>query len=248
MKRIFQTTFLCGMIAISLLSSCKKSTDNPVTSTPTTSALSVTVGDGYGALAAVTSVSYSTIAGITIPINVNTAVAVFRNTSGSSTMVDGGTVTLNSKTLSKQSNNAYVYQNLTDMLTFPPVTWSVSGSGSVPAINYTDDKNMPSYSGYSTLPSSISRATDLTIDLSGMVSDADSVYCQVADNAKHYLLKRVAGNAGTAVFTASELSAFTAGTGLVQVAPWNYKQEDISGKTFYFINETCYTKVGITIN
>ncbi len=251
MNRILRTTLLSGAVALTLLSSCKKSADNPLdTSTPSsTSALSVTINDGWGALAAVTSVSYTTVAGITFPLNVNTAVAAFRSSAGSTTFIDGGTVMLNSKTLTKQSGNAYVYQNLTDPISFPPVTWSVSGAGSIPAINYTDDKNMPAFTGYNSLPSSVSRSTDLTVSLSGMITDADSVYCQIAGSGNKSILKRVAGNASQVVFTAAELSALGTTTGgLIQVAPWNYKKEDISSKTFYFINETCYSKVGITIN
>lgn len=242
--------FFAGMLAFAL-TSCDKSVDNPIdnNTSSTPAALSVSVNDGYGALAAVTSVSYTTVAGITLPVNVNTAVAVFRSSSGSSSFIDGGTVKLNTKSLSKQSNNSYVYQNLLDPVSFPPVTWDVSGSASVPAFTFTDDKPMPTFSGYSTLPSSVSRSADLTVSLSGMISDADSVYVHIAGSGSNSVLKRVAGNASQVVFTAAELSALgTSSTGIIQVAPWNYKQEDFNSKTFYFVNETCYSKIGISIN
>jgi len=250
MKNFLKSTIFAGGCAILLLSACSKTSEvvpeNPVTTSP--SAPTITMSDGFGALAAVRSVSYTTVAGITIPLEVNTAVAAFPTAMGSSTFVDAGTVTLNGKGLTKSSNNAYVYQNLTDPLSFSTITWNVSGSASVPAITYTDDKSIPDYSGFSTLPTTVTRSAGVTISLGSAISNADSVYVTLTDYSNHQILKRVSGSAAECVFSASELSGFVAGQGMVQVCPWNYKAEDISSKRFYFIIESAYTKQGITIN
>jgi hypothetical protein len=240
---------MAGTVASLVLSGCSKTSTTPDTpSTTTASAPTITVSDGYGALAAVRSVSYTTVAGYTIPLEVNTAVAVFTTTPGGSTFVDGGTVSLNSKSLTKSSGNAYVYQNLTDPLSFSTLNWSVSGSSSVPAISYTDDRPIPDFSGFSTLPTTITRASGVTISLGSAISNADSVYVVVTDYSNHRIMKRLGGNASECAISSSELSSFVAGQGMVQVCPWNLKAEDINDKKFYFIIETAYTKQGITIN
>ncbi|MFZ4522249.1 MAG: hypothetical protein ACOYNC_11110 [Bacteroidales bacterium] len=249
MKINFRTFLLAGALASVMISGCAKKSDVTPTTTPTTSsAPTITISDGYGALAAVRSVSYTTVAGMTIPMEVNTAVAVFTTTAGGGTFVDGGTVTLNTKALTKSSNNAYSYQNLTSPLSFSTLAWSVTGSGSVPAISYTDDRPIPDYSGFSSLPATITKSAGVTIALGSDISNADSVYVVVSDYNSHSILKRVSGSASSCTISAAELSGFTAGQGMVQVCPWNLKSEDFSSKKFYFIIESAFTKMGITIN
>jgi hypothetical protein len=250
MKKRLNISLLAGLMITIMISGCSKSTSTDTPTTPSTpSTPTPSFSDGWGLMAAVTSVSYTVVAGITIPMSVNTATAAFQSAAGSSTYVDAGTVTLNAKTLTKSTNTVYLYNNLQDPLDFTQVSWNVSGAGSVPAINYTNDRPMPDYSGFSTLPSTISRSGDLTISLSGTISDADTVYLTISGTNGKYLMKRVAGNAAQCIFTASELSTLSAGTGgLIQVTPWNYKIEDFNNKKFYFVNEKAYTKSGITLN
>ena len=250
MKHLIKSVVIAGTLVSLMISGCTKTSEVvPETTTPTAAAApTITISDGYGALAAVRSVSYTTIAGMTIPLEVNTAVAAFTTTMGGSTFVDGGTVTLNTKALTKSTNNAYVYQNLTDPLTFSTLAWNVTGSSSVPSISYTDDRPIPDYSGFSTRPATITKTAGVTISLGSAVSNADSIYVTVTDYNNHSILKRLGGNAGECVINSSELAAFTAGQGMVQVCPWNLKAEDISGKRFYFIIESAFTKQGITIN
>ena len=250
MKIRLSTILIAGAMASLLISGCDKAKEAiPETPAPAkTSAPTITVSDGYGALAAVRSVSYTTVSGMTIPLEVNTAVAVFSTSPGGGTFVDGGTVTLNSKSLTKSSNNAYAYQNFTDPLSFNTLSWNVSGSGSVPAISYSDDRPIPDYSGFDALPSTITKSAGVTIALGSAITHADSVYVIVTDYNSHSILKRVGGNAAECTFSASELAGFTAGQGMVHVCPWNLKSEDFGDKKFYFIIESAFTKQGITIN
>ena len=251
MNRIFRSILLISFSVIVILSGCTKSSDNNPTNNPTNSSSAPTpsFGDASGTFAAVTSVSYQTVAGITIPLTVNTAVGALFTSAGSGSYVDGGNVALNSKTLSKQSNNSYVYQNLTDPLTLGSTnSWNVSGSSSVPAFSYTYNRSMPGYSDYNSLPSMVTRSAGLTISLGSTISNADSVYVVVSGGNNKYVLQRVAGNAGQCSFSADELSVLSAtSTGLLQVVPWNYKSEDFSDKLYYFVNETAYTKT-VTVN
>lgn len=248
------TLFLLAAFAISvMISSCAK--DKVEEAVPTqeptpTANTNFSFSDGHGVLAAVKSVSYTTVAGYTVPVETNTAVAVFSANPGTTAYADAGAVQLNGKELTKQSNNSYVYQNFTNPLMLSQVSWTVAGTSAVPSINYTHNKPMPSYSGYDALPTAITRNNGLTVGLGNAVSGADSVYVIVTGNSEgQYLLKRFGGAATQAVFSASELSGLTAGnTGLLQVVPWNYTPVEFSGKKVYFVNETAYSKIGVTIN
>ncbi len=250
MKNFMKATLFAGAMFSLVMTGCDKAKDVlPDDTNPTnTSSPSIIMGDGHGVLAAVRSVSYTTVAGVTVPLEVNTAVAAFNVSAGSSSFADGGAVTLNGKGLAKSSNNAYSYQNLTDPLTFSSVSWNVAGSSSVPAFSYSDDRAFPDYSGFSSLPATVTRSSGVTISLGSMVSNADSVYVILTDYNNHSILKRLGGNASSCTFSAAELGGFTAGQGMVQVTPWNYKAEDFSSKKFYFVLESAYTKQGITIN
>jgi hypothetical protein len=250
MHKVIRLSLIAGTVASLALTGCSKTEDPAPAAPATTPSTSPTIimSDGYGVLAAVRSVSITTVAGMTIPVELNTAVAAFPVAMGSSSFADAGTVTLNSKGLTKSTNNAYVYQNLTDPLSFNSLNWSVSGSSSVPAINYSDDQPIPDYSGFDALPTTISKAAGVTISLGSAISNADSVYVTITDYNNHQVLKRLSGNAVECTVSSAELSGLTAGQGMVQVVPWNYKSEDISGKKFYFVVETAYTKQGITIN
>jgi hypothetical protein len=253
MKMTLRNSLFAVALSTLIFSSCEKTEDvvddKLNNNTNTTTNTSPNLKDGYGMLAAVTSVSYTTVQGITVPVSTNTATAGFFSALGASNMVDAGTVTLNSKTLTKSSNNAYVYDKLTDPLSFSQVTWNVTGSSGVAAINYTDDKPMPDFSGYNTLPATVTKANGLTVALGGSVSNADSVYVIVTGGNNQYVLKRMGGNASQCTFSASDLSVLSnTTTGMIQVAPWNYKKEDFNDKPYYFVLETVYSKIGVTIN
>ena len=246
--------FLLAAFAIStVISSCTKDKVEEPVQTPDTAPTANTnfsFSDGHGVLAAVKSVSYTTVAGYSVPVETNTAVAVFSANPGSSAYADAGAVQLNGRELTKQTNNSYVYQDFTNPITFNQVAWTVAGTSAVPSINYTHSKPLPSFSGYSALPAAVTRSNGLTVSLGSAVSGADSVYVILTGNSgSQYLLKRLGGSASQAVFTAAELSGLNAGnTGLLQVVPWNYTTVDFSGKKVYFVNETAYSKIGITIN
>jgi hypothetical protein len=247
--KIFVTSLLSASL---LLSACSKKTEDIVnnnTNNNTTTVTTPTFSDGYGTLAAVATFSSQVVAGVFIPVQLNVGVGAFY-APGSSGMTDGGTVTLNGKTLTKQSNNSYVYQNLTDPLSFSGnFAWTGSGSSSVPSFSYTDDRPMPTYSDYSSLPSSVTRSAGLTINLSGSISGADSIYVVLISSGSNYLIKKLGGSAAQCVLSASDLSVLNATTtGIIEVCPWNYKTEDFSSKKFYFVNEAAYTKSGISIN
>lgn len=232
-------------LSAAIFTGCTKDDDTPEDTTSSTNEFSF--DDSFGIFVAVKSVTTQTVGGFTIPIEVNTATAAFMESAGSTSMVDGGDVTLNSMSLKKVQNNAYVYDDFLNPLDFGTVTWTAAGNGSVPAINKTVSRGFPSFSGSESLPASVSKATGLSISLSGKVSNADSVLVVILSNNKS-AYKIVAGNAASVNFSSTDLSGVEASSaGLVTVSPYNISSETISSKKYYFINETVYSKANVNI-
>lgn len=228
-----------------IITGCDKDDDSSDNNSNTPSEFSY--GDSFGVFVAVKSVTTQVVAGYTIPIEVNTATAAFMETAGSSSMIDGGALTLNNKSMKKVKNNAYIYDDLMNPLDFNEVTWVAAGNANVPAINKTVSRGFPSFSGADALPASISKASGFSISLGSNVSKADSVIVVVGSKNKS-VHKIVGGNVASVSFSSAELSDVEASsTGLVSVSPYNISTETISGKKYYFINETVYSKMSINI-
>lgn len=245
-----KTTFLKFFTALSvvaiLATGCdKKEDETPDNNQNATENYKFT--DSYGVLAAIKSISYQNAGGFTIPVEINTAVAVFPQAAGSSTFASAGTVTINGSSLKKYENNSYIYDNLLSPLNFNTVEWNVSGEGDVPVIQKTVARGFPAFSGYSTLPETFSLASGLTISLGNAISNADSVVVVVA-GSKNSSIKTVRSGTANVTFTSTELSAIgTGAAGLISVTPYNYQPETISGRKYYFINESNYTKINVNI-
>lgn len=232
-------------LAALLLPGCNKDEDNPDNNSGTTPEFSY--NDAFGVLVAVKSVSYTSVGGFEVPVEANSASAFFPTDAGASTFVDAGTVTIEGKSLDKQSNNMYLYTNYLSPLTLSNPEWNVSGSGNVPSFSKTLTRPLPLFSGYSALPSSISKGSGVTIALGTAVSAADSVIVLIA-SSNNAVIKSVAGNAASVTFSATELSELSAGNqGSVSVSPYNITTETISSKKFYFVNESSYLKTGIPV-
>ncbi|PKP02281.1 MAG: hypothetical protein CVU14_03750 [Bacteroidetes bacterium HGW-Bacteroidetes-9] len=245
MKSGIFSTFLSVALSVFILTGCSKDDETPDTTTTTTNEFSY--DDSFGVFVAVKSISTQTVGGITIPVEVNTATAAFMESAGSSTLVDGGAVSINNKSLKKVQNNAYIYDDLLNPLDLSTITWTAAGNSNVPAINKTVNRGFPSFSGADALPASISKASGFSISLANKVSNADSVIIVVASNNKS-AYKIVAGNAASVNFSSSDLSGVEASaTGLVSVSPYNISTETISSKKYYFINESVYTKATVNI-
>lgn len=245
MKEI-STILALTMLSIMLVfTSCTKEDDGNTPNTKSTT--TPTFVDGTGALVALKTVTYVSASGFVIPTEVNTGVAVFSDTPGSQVLADAGTVTLNGASLKKYDNNSYIYENLLSPIALDGIQWEVSGKGSIPAISKKVTRGMPDYSGYDNLPTTITKTSGLTVSLSGKVSNADSVYVVLMDMNSKYLLKRAAGNSASVTISAGELDGFKNGMAYLQVVPWNYTTETISGKKLYFVNETVYSKTDVTI-
>lgn len=230
------------------ISSCKKkdSTTNqtaPQNTTPTAS----TPSNADGAFAAVKTLTVSSYAGYNTTINVGTAVSWFGT---QNSYVDGGTVKCNNNTLSKQSNNAYIF---TPAQTSPTgidfsgdVSWDISGNSSnaVPPFTKTDAGVFPSVDGISQTDD-VSTSSAFTLSASSSVI-GDSVMFVVAGPNGH-VLKTKGPNTSSCDFTAAEMGTLGTGSnvGLLQIAPYtiHYDNTAAPGKNYYFVKETVVSKI-----
>lgn len=234
-------------ISLVFLLSCTKDDPN-LPSTNQNTVPTPSFGDGYGVLAAVQTTTYVTVAGVTIPTELNTAAAAFPESAGSTKYVDAGEVTLNGKPLTKYDNNTYLYDNLLSPITFGTLNWIVTGKGNVPAVNATLSKSMPMFSGFGSLPVTLTKSKGTTINLAGQITGADSVYVLVVDMAGATIVKREAGNTQSVTFSTTDLKSMATGQGMIEIVPWNYSTQTFSSKKFYFVNEAAYVKAGVAIN
>lgn len=240
--------FFSSMVLLAFLFvSCDKKEDETPENSNQSSTENLNFSDSYGVLAAIKSISYQTVGGFTIPVEVNTAVAAFIPSPGATTFSPAGNVTINGSSLKKFENNSYIYDNLLNPLTFNTVQWEVSGEGDVPTISKTVNRGFPDFSSYSSIPESFSLASGLSVPLGSSISNADSVVVVVA-GSKDAKVKIVRAGAANATFSAAELSNLgTGATGMISVTPYNFTIETISGRKYYFVNESNYTKLNVNI-
>jgi hypothetical protein len=243
MKKISLFASCALLIVVLSVSSCTKKKDSQ--QAPSNTAPQYTIpGDANGAFAAVKTISSQTIAGYTTSIDIGTAVAWF----GSSTsFVDGGTVKLNSNSLSKQSNNAYVFTPATTAPTGIDFTgsevWEISGNtaNGVPAFTKTHYASFPYITDISNT-GDVSTTTDFTLSASSYVT-GDSVIFVVSGPNGH-VLKVKGPNSTSCSFTAAEMGTLGTGSnmGLLQIAPYTWTVDNSTGKKYYFVKETCVSK------
>ncbi len=230
-------TLLAIAIAIITIIGCKP--EAPEQPQPyTASNPSPVFNNANGVLAAVQTLSYQTIAGFETDIKADVATGIFLNTND--TYYDGGLVKVNTHDLTKQTNNSYasVSQNSATVdLDFGSTGnhWEVAGSANVPVIDHTTTRGMPSNVKFSTEIKTVNTANDLTVSIVSAPNTCDSILYLVAGNNKT-LTKTVFRSVTSVTFSAADLNGFT-GSGVVQVAPYNFEFSQENGKVIYYINE-----------
>lgn len=231
----------------SVISSCKKDEEEtpeptPSAATPSNPIPAPTGSDG--ALVAIETANYIDVPFVgeqNVPIGIGAA--VFGNLSAPS-YVNVGAVTINGSALSAQSNNTYVYTpaaaNPNGLDFDSGISWTVGGGNGFGAFSVTNSKSMPTgpkYSGSST----ISRAAEFSLSSSVTIFGADSVIYAL-HSPTGSVLRTVAGGVSSVTFSASEMSGLGAGSGYVQIAPYNIEAQVLGGKQIYLINESVTTK------
>ncbi|MEZ5017845.1 MAG: hypothetical protein R2800_12380 [Flavipsychrobacter sp.] len=232
-----------------LMASCVKKED-VVPTTPTTPTTNTgptpqvpTQNNVDGVLAAIKMNFKIEQAGFTIDVVSEVGVASMYSSTGSSTIVDAGTVKLNSNALDKNSNNSYTKtattgQTPSDLGLSSGASWDVSGAGSVSAFTYNHGSTFPKYTG--TMPKSITKSSGLTLTFnSGNVKNADSVYVFIASGSNSFI-KGYATNAGSITVTSSELSNLATvsdNTAILEILPVKIDLITKNGKQYAFVKE-----------
>lgn len=234
------------LLVIVAASSCKKETTTPTTpsaSAPTPPAPS----DADGAFVAINSITYQSITAPVIGTIVNkielgAAVAWLGEANA---FVDAGTVTCEDSTLTKQSNNSYAFvpKSVQGIDWSSATAWSVSGAGAVSGFSYTHNASFPSVDSIAN-SANVNTAADFTLEAKGNVSNSDSVVFVVI-GPKASVTKIKGPNTKTCLFTASEMATLGTGNnvGILQIAPYRLQPNTINGKKYYFIKETCVSKI-----
>lgn len=221
------------------LASCGK--DDPTTPQNTTfSNPAPTFGDADGVLVAIQVISYQTVPGAgEIPINADVATAGFFD---GNNFFEGGLVSVNSFDLQSLDNNSYVLPGVGstnidfDFTTFSGNSWSIGGGADVPMFTHTTADFMPGDVKFVGDYSTVSSSSDLVVTIETAPINTDSILYVVAFG-NTTLTRTLGPNNLSATFTAAELSG-ASGTGVVQVAAYNYEPRIEGGKKYYFINES----------
>lgn len=195
----------------------------------------------FGALVALKTVTTTSTPLGNMDTSVGTAVAVFSE-SGGEPFIAAGTVQVNNNTLSSQANHSYVYQitaaNPTGIDFGTNVTWTADGSA-WPAFTATTNQGFSNVGAITSGDPSSSSEYVLTTN---QVTNADSVLFTIAGQNSN-IIKVLPGNATSYTFSASEVSAAGAGTGIVQIVGLKYDLQNIGSRDYYLINETVRSKV-----
>lgn len=238
-----------ALVATAAFTSCKK---DPTTSpSPTGGAASTpsptfTSGDG-AIIALITRSSTSTPIG-PVDISLGTGVAVFGNLS-TQAYTDAGIVSLNGKTLGKQDNGSYVFiPSATDITGIEDLDSKIEWAVGTPSFTHNaapvTGLGMPRMGSMAGTYTSIDTKSDFTLAISGTLTNADSIYYQVASPNGKYALKVVKGTVKTVTFTAAEMKDFGTGIGgNVVIAAYNHQLKTLGGKSIHVINELALSRV-----
>lgn len=222
--------------------SCDKDTDDLIPdATPATQSAppTPTISGADGALWAVRTVTSQNVAGMNIDVNFGLAVAAFSDGGDFNSLVNVGSVKVDSHSLTKHDNNSYTQiPSATDPAGIEfdnSVSWEIEGGSGFQGTTTTMNITFPEVSAI-TSASTVSKSAGYTVSVDN-TTGADSVLFLVGG-----VVKYVAGNATSCTFSASELSGVSTGTSVVQAAAFTSTPTTIGGKTIYHGREAVRSK------
>ena len=245
MNRTIRHFSLTMLAATLVLGACKKDDaepDAPTTPGPNTpSQTSSTPGfpNATGVLWAINTITSQTIGGMPFELETGLAVAIFPTADNASTYIDAGTVKVNDEELTRRSDNTYLSEPTQDSptgidLSSGSTHWTVAGANGIPTVDLSPSFDFPTV-GDITSSSTVTRSSGYTLTVA-TISTSDSVVFTVGT-----VVKTKASGTTSCSFSAAELAAVTAGQSFVQVSPYAYSHEVISGKDLYFGKQTART-------
>jgi hypothetical protein len=247
MKTTIKTLSVLILAGTFAFTACKKK-DDVVPETPSTtggttggaaSSAPVTphLGDADGVMIASKANVISTVGGFSVSVTVGSAIANVYSSTGGSSAVDGGTIKANDSTLTKQSNNSYLFtpKSAQGISYGSNSVWSISGNSpnNVPAVSYTATSfpSNPSVNNITTL----SKGSSFTMNTNS-ISNADSLCFQITSGSKT-IYKMTNGFQTSYTFPSSEMGTLdNSSNAYLTVTAYKFTNTTVSSKKYYFIN------------
>ena len=238
MKKTIFALSLSILVFTLIISSCKKS-DSPTSGGSSTTSNSTTTGNGNpsGTFNGILYYGYEVNGSISVYVGAanffNSPVSFNPGTQTVATATVNS-VSLNSTQLpySSSSNNYSTFT--TTSLRFPPAAWVVNGAGIIPSFSYTNTNPMPTFTGISSFPSSVSRSQNLVIPITG-ASGCDQIQVSVNDSANKTTSVSVAGGSTSVTILKDSLTRLNnCVSGSISISLIKYNQQTLGGKSFLF--------------
>lgn len=188
------------------------------------------------------------------------ATATLYSTLGSTTAVDGGTISCNDSLMTKNSNNSYLFSKANNNATSAFTNfynsgsyWNVQGNSTNGIPNITSSSGL-NLAVFPSMPNN-NYASALTVTTTsnfvvnhGAISNCDSlIYQIVGGNGTIFTSKARPGNISSYTFSTADMAALQATnagptpSGQLSVFAYKYKSVVINGKTYWIINITART-------
>ncbi len=170
------------------------------------------------------------------PSTIDVAQATF----GSPAYVDAGNVTLNNIALRKLPNFVYINGDLVidyKIVSGTSPKWIVSGGSGFDGFEYTTTAKIPGLIALKDAPFIVRKSADLTLEVTELPASTTSIIWMIAD-AKGNVVKKET-NTTNASFNAADLSVLEVSkNAVIQVVAYNAESTSLSGKTYFFVQET----------
>jgi hypothetical protein len=238
MKKTIFTLSLSVLVFTPIISSCKKS-DSPTSGGPATTSSTTITGNGNpsGTFNGILYYGYEVNGSMSLYVGAadffNSPVSFNPSTQAVATATVNS-VSLNSNQLPYNSSNNNYSSFTTTSLGFPPAAWVVNGAGIIPSFTYTNTNAMPTFTGLSSFPSSVSRSQNLVIPIIG-ASGCDQIQVQVNDSTNKTTSIYVAGGSTSVTILKDSLTKLNnCMSGSISISLIKYNQQTLGGKSFLF--------------
>jgi len=154
----------------------------------------------------------------------------------------------NSKFGSSSGGTSFVSPSTTTSFSYPPASWDIIGSVSIPSFSYANNDPFPSYTGITQMPGTISRAQNLTLSITG-VSNSDQLNVQIVDANSNIQQQFVSSSVSSVTFISDSLKKLSAGSNALIILTFTkYNPQTINGDVFLFATTQFFYTNSLTIN
>jgi hypothetical protein len=239
-----------------VITSCKKNENSPapdpvITPPVQNSALQPGIGANANSLHGVLMGTIFEVPGL--GMNYSTALGIFNNAPQKygvyyrpegravSPGVYAGVLKYNSDTVDYLQNGPQGFYYEYNIANVSTATWELEAISPFTSFTTTVTRGFPVQSGTNFLPDSVNRSAGLTLQLSNIFSNTDSLFVFITD--QNFMLSRhLPGNASSVNFTTAELQQFVNATCQISVMAHNYSNQTINGKNLMYVMQRYFTE------